>query len=63
MSSIQGVSVVEGVSMFNSFYWQIAFWVVGLCVIFFIIVFVISKVKENIREKSQGENKKNNVIL
>ena len=63
MSVISEVSMQESVSMFNGIYWQIAFWIAGACVIFFIFVFVISKIKESKREKSHGKKKKTDVII
>ena len=63
MSVIGQESMQESVSMFNGVYWQIAFWIAGLCVIFFIFVFVISKIKESKREKSHGEKKKKDIII
>ncbi len=57
------MAMQESVSIFSGIYWQIAFWVAGACVLFFITVFIVSKVKENIRDKKQGKNNDTDVIL
>ncbi|MCD4747415.1 MAG: hypothetical protein K8R58_14045 [Bacteroidales bacterium] len=55
MSVITGTEVMTGFNI----YWQIALWVTVAGIGLFVIMFIITKVKENLRDKHyERKNKK-----